>query len=284
MEGYDDDAWMGGPDNPSRRANGKCTKHRADVAATVAPAASPATAVTPADSPSPPPVPETAAAVKEKVPEEIISPEQRARHFRKVSGGVYMGNIIGAVMGGLDDPEMMSCLLDDLARECNAHADPTQRFLIEQICLMHHSIAALHCSAASAKSPQISIQYSMAAARLLGEMRKFILARQQLQTVSLCDATFLKMSKSQVKKIAADQKEFVTELRGNGTSKTECDQPDGQHKSRKTNGQEPKTRTGRSRESDEVSGLDDNRAAKASDVHQNSPAVATINGTPHKRW
>ena len=250
MDGYDDDAWMGGPGNPSRRANGKFSDYHGDVAATVAPAvapapapvvarapavapattaepsratktapavrptsapavtpssaATPAPAVVPADSPSPSPAPAKPAAVKEETPAEILSARDRAENFRKGSGAIYLGNISGAVMRGTDDPEMMVHYLHGLTADCNAHTNPMQRLLVEQIACAHHRIASMHCNAANAKTPESMVAYNAAAARLMAELRKSMLALQQLQNISMRGTTFRKISKAQVKEITPD--------------------------------------------------------------------------------
>ena len=236
MEGYDDDAWMGGPDNPSRRANGKFSDYHGDVTTTVAPAVTPtsapavarapavapatnakpsrsakpanavgpAPAVVPADSPGPPPDSETAAAVEEDLPAEILSAHERAENFRRGAAGLYAASISAPVIPGTDDVEMMVHYLHRLTADCNAHTNPMHRMLVEPIAVAHHRIASLHSNSANAKTPEAMVAYNAAAARLMAELRRSMLALQQLQNISMCGTSFRKISKAQVTEVARD--------------------------------------------------------------------------------
>jgi hypothetical protein len=55
-------------------------------------------------------------------------------------------------------------------------ADPIERMLVEQLCLAHFRIAALHASAGQAQALEGVKVYSAAAARLWGEFRRTALA------------------------------------------------------------------------------------------------------------
>ena len=65
---------------------------------------------------------------------------------------------------------------DELLREMGNPTDPLERMLIEQLALAHVMTMQLHVNAALAKTPDGTGIYTTAATRLMGEMRRMILA------------------------------------------------------------------------------------------------------------
>lgn len=72
----------------------------------------------------------------------------------------------------------LACVFEDLGDP----ADPIERMLIEQLCLAHFRTAQLHVGAGQAQGSEAVKIYNAVTARMLGEMRRTVLALKAYRT------------------------------------------------------------------------------------------------------
>ena len=270
MELSDDPAWMGNTEKATSRCNGHSAEIR--TVAEVPPLRPP-----PFEPPSP-------ALTEDVAPAEMFSAQQVAERFGKAAPSIYMASIINAVMVGLGDAEVMRHYLAGLTIESHAQHDPLRRVLLEQITMASHRIASLQCNSANAKTHEAAIAYSSAATKLLGELRKCLLAMREMQAISLTDSTFKKISRTQEQPVPQDKAQRVTELTGNDNTTASGGNQNGKLQSTDTPDKERKTSFGRPPQSEEMPRGNRSRAAEAACSDLDKPALAALNGTAHARW
>lgn len=97
-----------------------------------------------------------------------------------------------AIRNGQSGPSCAT-YLDNFLEEAGAPTDPVERMLLEQIAIAHHGIGRLHTEAASATTPEAANIYNSAAAKLLGEFRRCVLAlREYRLPVAVKNVTVVK--------------------------------------------------------------------------------------------
>jgi hypothetical protein len=72
--------------------------------------------------------------------------------------------------------ESFQAYLDKLLQDAGAAKDPIEKILVEQVAMAHHNIGRLYLSAARNESLEQVQAYHQAASRLLGELRRTVLA------------------------------------------------------------------------------------------------------------
>jgi hypothetical protein len=295
MDKADHPHWFGGPDNlPYPASNGRHQNGAAVKARPVPPpsptTASPATSIAtvPAAPPAtslPTPVAPPASPVEHTAPETVLSSHEMAQLLGSAAGAMYTANMVGAVIPGMDNPEVMTHYLRGLTHDCNADPDPLQRMMVELSAMTFHQVGSMYCNSAHAKTPEAAVAYSAAACRLMSEFRKSVLAMKALQTVPMSAATFKKVVHT--RPAIEPQNKFVTELGSKEAQPAESaagEKHDGNKAPAARNGKESPPRRGRKKKSATSSGLDPRGAGEAAGRDSDKQAVAVVNGTAHKRW
>ena len=270
MDRSDDPAWMGQPETTPHSRNGRSAEIR--TVAEVPP-------LTP-----PPYVPPTPALTEDVAPTEMFSAQQMAARFHKAVGGAYLGSILEPAMPGVGDAEVMRHYLHMLTVDSNAQNRPIQEMMLQQITFTHHRIASLLVNSANARSPELVALYSAAAARMMTEWRKLVLAFDELQSVSTCDATFRKITRTQTHPSPPIHDKVVTELVSNKAQKSLGDKLNGTQQPAADSRKERKSSSGRSGKSPEASGTHTVGKAEAAGCDFDSQTVVAGKGSQYSRW
>ena len=90
--------------------------------------------------------------------------------------GIYLWNSVQETLRTKIGTSHWEEYLHAILRNAGSPSDPIERMLIEQITLAYHNIARLHMAAAYAETLDHAEVYNAAAARLLGEFRRTVLA------------------------------------------------------------------------------------------------------------
>lgn len=120
-------------------------------------------------------------------PSQPVDPQQKqqlvAHRAKTLETGVFPAMMASALgLGnGFDVPAFAAYLREILAQHGDP-TDPTERMLIEQLCMAHFRIAHLHVHAGSAQTLEAVKVYSTAAVRLLGELRRTALTLRNLSS------------------------------------------------------------------------------------------------------
>ena len=121
----------------------------------------------------PPPIP---AGLSPEEQHEFLRKHGFAHNLKHKMGGSYLYATASQIVGPDVSPESFVAYLDQLVEEAGQPTDPIERMLIEQIAMAHHNIGRLYVRAASAETlDQVNV-YNAAAARLLAEFRRAVLA------------------------------------------------------------------------------------------------------------
>ena len=220
----------------------------------------------------------------EAEPIPIAPPEIIAERFARAAPGIYTAHLVGAVMTGMDRPDVMMHYLHNLTLECNAHVDPLQRMLLEQIAQAYHRVSALHTSSASATSPELMMMYNAGATRLLAELRKCLLALKELQAVPVNGSTVKKITKSRKTQTPQNPVKLVSELGGNVGLPTHGTTQNGKQLTSCRAAEKPEASIGRTAKSSETNGNNNGRSGKTAQSDPDPQTLEAVNGTPQRRW
>jgi hypothetical protein len=116
----------------------------------------------------------TPSEIKEEQQQEMVRGMSQA--VKDKASATYLAASAESILGTRILPQAYAPYMEQLLVDCGDTADPIERMLIEQIALAHHNIGRLHVQAARAESIQQANAYNSAAARLLAEFRRAILA------------------------------------------------------------------------------------------------------------
>jgi hypothetical protein len=103
---------------------------------------------------------------------------QRAAHQAEVlDKGVFAALMASALaLDQFFETSAYRAYLEQVLVQAGNPADPLEKMLITQACLCHFRVAQLHVGASQAKGVEAVRAYNAVAARLLGEMRRTVLA------------------------------------------------------------------------------------------------------------
>ena len=93
--------------------------------------------------------------------------------------GIYLWNSVQSCLRTKIATSHWEEYLHATVREAAVTSDPLERMMIEQITLAYHNIARLHMQASNAETLEHAEVYNSAAARLLGEFRRTVLALRE---------------------------------------------------------------------------------------------------------
>lgn len=127
----------------------------------------------PLEKPKPPATPEGLTPSEQA---EFLRTQGIAYNFKHKAGGAYLSAIASTVIRDAGSPESFIAFLEDLLSDAGNPEDPIERMLIEQISLAYHQLGALYVLSSSAATVDERETYYKAAARLLGEFRRSVLA------------------------------------------------------------------------------------------------------------
>jgi hypothetical protein len=111
---------------------------------------------------------------------EVI--KAQAATLQDDAASICLAGCLGALVGTKYFPESYATYRDNMLQQCGNPTDPLVKMQIEQLALAHHNVGLLHLRAAASKHPQAAAAFSAAAARLLGEFRRGILALEEYRT------------------------------------------------------------------------------------------------------
>jgi hypothetical protein len=108
--------------------------------------------------------------------QKLLTAHGLAHNLKHRTGGSYLYAAAGRTVGPGMSPESFILYLDQLLQDAGNPQDPIERMMIEQIALAHHNIGCLYVRASAADDLDQAKLYNAAAARLLGEFRRTVLA------------------------------------------------------------------------------------------------------------
>jgi len=140
------------------------------------------------EHPRPPSMPEAAMTAASFQPPAIpdgLCPEEAqkfleahgfAHNLKHKTGGSYVYMMVAPVLAPGASLESFILYVNQLLAESGNPTDPLERLLVEQVAMAHHAIGCLYVRAATAETLDQAKLYNAAAARLLGEFRRTVLA------------------------------------------------------------------------------------------------------------
>jgi hypothetical protein len=112
--------------------------------------------------------------------ERHAASQRQAREAEVLREGAFPAAMANALdLGGHFDTGSFRVYLEQTLEQAGDPSDPIEKMLLQQICLAHHRIAQLHAGAHHAEAAEAAEAvkiYNAAAARLLGEFRRGVLA------------------------------------------------------------------------------------------------------------
>ena len=103
-------------------------------------------------------------------------------NLREVAAAGFMHWIMNASMSTRLGAEEFALFRDKLLVDAGAPTDPIEVMLVEQIALTHFAIGRLHIKACSMDNAKLSVAFTDAATRLLGEFRRCSLALEEYRS------------------------------------------------------------------------------------------------------
>ena len=111
-------------------------------------------------------------------------PMQTDQHDPRILEELHIPICLEAVldMGSSASAHAAKGRVERLLEQAKQTDDPIEAMMLEQLCIAHHRIAALHARAAKSKDIKVIEAYSSAAQRLLGEWRRLVLALREYRS------------------------------------------------------------------------------------------------------
>jgi hypothetical protein len=111
------------------------------------------------------------------LPSSTLTAAEKAAKLHAKGAAAYLFGAVTALLGGALDIDTFTAYLASLFKDMGDPRDPLERMLAEQLVLAHHVIGRLHVRAGG-RSGLEAVQYHAAAARLMAEFRRGVLALQ----------------------------------------------------------------------------------------------------------
>jgi hypothetical protein len=166
--------------------------------------------------------------------DEAVRDASVAANLRDMTAAGFLHWIVSSLIPAELSAEGFKLYRDRLLQEAGNPSDPIEIMLIEQIALGHFAIGRLQMKACTMEVPKLSIAYSDAATRLLGEFRRCTQALEDFRAKQAA-----RKERSTVKEVA---KKTVSATRnGKPRPSTNGKKPSTNGKKPSTNGKKPST-------------------------------------------
>jgi len=111
-------------------------------------------------------------------------PMQTDAHDPRILEDLHIPLCLEAVldMGTSVSAHAAKARVEQLLEQAKQTDDPVEAMMLEQLCMAHHRIAALHARAAKSTDIKVIEAYSSAAQRLLAEFRRLAIALREYRT------------------------------------------------------------------------------------------------------
>ncbi len=110
---------------------------------------------------------------------EAIRDASHALNLHDVAAAGWLHWVVSSTLSDQISPEAFKQYRDILLEDAGRPSDPIERMLVEQLALAHFSIGRLQIKACAIDNAKLSVAYSDAATRLLGEFRRCSLALEE---------------------------------------------------------------------------------------------------------
>ena len=111
-----------------------------------------------------------------------VDHERGALIVKELTGSATLATLVGKNLQGAVPPSAYKTYRDQLLRDSGQPNDAIEVMLIEQLMWAHHRIGDLHVQASTASSPETTVIYSTAAAKLMAEFRRTSLALREYRS------------------------------------------------------------------------------------------------------
>src|SRR5262245_30026930 len=102
--------------------------------------------------------------------------EKDAKNLKAETGACYLYSALAPLFGKDIELGAYRVYLAGLLKESGDPTAPLERMLVEQLAFCHHAVGHYHVKAAGCADVQEATAYTGAAARLMGEYRRSLLA------------------------------------------------------------------------------------------------------------
>ena len=202
-----------------------------------------------------------------------------ATNLREKSAAMYMQGSAAPLLAKHTDADICQTYLERLREDAGVRGDPVEQILVEQLALAHHNLGRLYVKAAESQSIEQAECFNNAAARLLGELRRLVLALREYRSPIIARQVTLV---NQQNVAAGDQQIAYLPDRGSAEEKTGVE-----NKLRKGISHDERletftgSRAGGCWEAEPIEGQRTYRSGtpEAARVHLAKPSVVEVNGT-----